>query len=90
MSDLVPFAGTPGGSFLLYQSEDGRTRIQCRFEDETLWLSQVQLAELFQTTVANVNIHLKAIYEEGELTEETTIKSYLIVRPETISYITQR
>lgn len=44
--------------FLLYQTEDGRTRIQCRLENETLWLTQAQLAELFQTTVPNINLHL--------------------------------
>lgn len=67
---------------ILYRAEDGRTRIQCRFENDTLWLTQVQIAELFQTTVANINTHLKAIYTEGELRQEATIKSYLIVRKE--------
>ncbi len=70
------------GEFILYQTEDGGTRIQCRFENETIWLSQVQLAELFQTSVPNINLHLKAIYAEGELSEAATIKSYLIVRTE--------
>ena len=67
-------------SIILYQTEDGRTRIQCRFENETIWLTQVQIAELFQTSVPNVNLHLKAIYAEGELMEAATIKPYLIVR----------
>jgi hypothetical protein len=70
------------GEVVLYRSEDGRTRIECRFEEGTIWLSQLQLAELFQTTVANVNAHLKTIYAEGELEERATIKSYLIVRSE--------
>lgn len=74
---------------LLYQTEDGRTRIQCRFEDETIWLTQIQLAELFQTSVPNINLHLKAIYAEGELTEEATIKSYLIVRSEGARQVTR-
>jgi len=78
MSDVLPAPS----EFILYQTEDGRTRIQCRFEDETIWLTQIQLAELFQTTVANINLHLKAIYGEGELRQEATIKSYLIVRQE--------
>ena len=69
-------------SLILYQTEDGRTRIQCRFEDESIWLTQIQLADLFQTTVPNVNIHLKAIYAEEELAEAATIKSHLIVRME--------
>lgn len=72
----------PQSSIILYQTEDGRTRIQCRFENETIWLTQAQIGELFQTTVANINLHLKAIYAEGELTEEATIKPYLIVRRE--------
>ena len=72
----------PKSEIFLYQTEDGRTRIQCRFENETLWLTQVQIAELFQTSVPNINLHLKAIYAEGELVEIATIKSYLIVRIE--------
>jgi hypothetical protein len=71
-----------GNDFLLYQTEDGRTRIQCRFADETLWLTQAQIAELFQTTPQNVTIHLKAIYAEGELDEGATCKDYLQVRQE--------
>lgn len=72
----------PGGEILLYQTEDGRTRIECRFEDNTLWLSQALMADLFQTTVPNINLHIKNILSEGELTEVATIKDYLIVRPE--------
>lgn len=68
--------------FLLYTTEDGHTRIQCRFQNDRLWLTQAQIAELFQTSVPNINQHLKAIYAEGELDEEATIKSYLIVRQE--------
>ncbi len=72
----------PQSEILLYQTEDGRTRVQCRFENETLWLTQVQIAELFQTSVPNINLHLKAIYAEGELSTEATIKSHLMVRLE--------
>ena len=72
----------PRSEIILYQTEDGRTRVQCRFEDNTVWLSQIQIAELFQTSVPNINLHLKAIYEEGELPTEATIKSYLIVQTE--------
>lgn len=67
---------------ILYQTEDGRTRIQCRFENETLWLTQAQIAELFQTTPQNVTLHLKTIYAEGELVEAATCKDYLQVRNE--------
>jgi hypothetical protein len=72
----------PGGDLVLYRTEDGRTRVECRFAEGTIWLTQVQLAELFQTSVPNINIHLKAIYGEGELEETATIKSCLIVRTE--------
>ena len=56
--------------------------IQVRLEDGTVWLSQVQIADLFQTTVANINIHLKNIYSEGELNPGATIKENLIVQNE--------
>jgi hypothetical protein len=72
----------PSGEFLLYQTEDGRTQVECRFEDDTIWLTQAQMAELFQVSVPNVNLHLKALYEEGEHSADATIKSYLIVRTE--------
>jgi hypothetical protein len=78
MSDSEP----PQSSVILYQTEDGRTRIQCRFEDETIWLTQAQIAELFQTTAQNVTLHLKTIFGEGELVEEATCKDYLQVRRE--------
>jgi hypothetical protein len=73
---------TPQSCLFLYQTEDGRTRIQCRFENDTLWLTQAQIAELFQTTPQNVTLHLKAIYAEGELAEAATCKDYLQVRSE--------
>jgi hypothetical protein len=73
---------SPTGDFILYQTEDGRIRIQCRFADETIWLTQAQIAELFQTTPQNVTLHLKAIFTEGELDEGATCKDYLQVRQE--------
>jgi len=73
---------TPQSEIILYQTEDGRTHIQCRFENDTIWLTQAMIAELFQTTPQNVTIHLKAIYEEGELDPAATCKDYLQVRRE--------
>ena len=67
---------------VLYQSEDGRTRIDCRFEGDTLWLTQAQMADLFQTTPQNITLHLKEIFAEGELDEAATCKDYLQVRQE--------
>ena len=72
----------PASELILYQTEDGRTRIQCRFEGETLWLTQAQMAELFEVTPQNVTLHLKAIFAEGELSEVATCKDYLQVRSE--------
>jgi len=80
MSDPIRNPGAPGGEIILYQTEDGRTRIQCRFENETIWLTQAQIAELFQTTPQNVTLHLKAIFAAGELPEPATCKDYLQVR----------
>jgi hypothetical protein len=71
-----------GSELLLYRAEDDRTRIEVRLGDGSVWLTQAQMAELFQTSVSNINIHLKAIYEESELVEAATIKDYLIVRQE--------
>lgn len=73
---------SPGSDLILYRTEDGRTRIQCRFEDGSLWLTQAQMAELFQTSVPNINLHLKAVFDEGELAARATVKSNLIVRQE--------
>ena len=72
----------PASDLILYQTEDGKTRIQCRFEDESIWLTQAQIAELFQTTPQNITQHIRSIYEENELDETATCKSYLQVRVE--------
>lgn len=72
----------PKSELILYQTEDGRTRIQCRFEDEMVWLTQKLIAELFQIGVGTVNHHLKAIFSEGELQAEATIRRYRIVQTE--------
>jgi len=72
---------------ILYQTEDGHTHIEVHLQDETVWMSQIAMAELFQTTVSNINIHLNNVYEEGELTEAATIKDYLIVRQEGIRQV---
>ena len=69
-------------NFLLFNEGPGRPRLLVRLVDETVWLSQAQMAGLFQTTVPNINIHIKNVFEEGELDAEGTIKDYLIVRQE--------
>lgn len=70
------------GEIVFYQTKDGRTRVECRFENETLWLTQAAMAELYLTTPQNITLHLKAIYAEGELEEESTCKDYLQVQNE--------
>jgi hypothetical protein len=67
---------------LLYQTEDGQTKIDVRLEEETVWLSQAQMVELFQTTKQNISLHIKNIYDEGELEEISTVKDYLTVQTE--------
>jgi len=66
--------------FLIYQTESGQTKIDVRFEGETVWLTQALIAELFQTTPQNITLHIKNIYEEGELLESATCKEFLQVR----------
>ncbi len=79
---LAAEAEGPSGEILLYQTADGRTRVECRFADETLWLSQALMADLFQTSPQNITQHLKALYREGEIEERATCKQYLQVRQE--------
>ena len=72
----------PIGEFLLYTTEDGKSRVECRFQEETIWLSQALIAELFETTPQNITLHLKALVEDGEIDLEATCKDYLQVRIE--------
>ncbi len=72
----------PTGEFLLYTTEDDETRVECRFENETLWLSQALMAELFDRDVRTINKHLQNLFEEAELAPEATIRKFRIVRQE--------
>lgn len=80
----------PASEIILYQTEDGQTRIECRFEKENVWMTQALMAELFQTTPQNITLHLKAIYEDGELAETATCKDYLQVRAEGARQVKRR
>ena len=73
---------TGQGEFLLYQTEDAQTRVQVRFQDSGIWLTQAQLAELYQCSSQNITQHIRAIYESGEQVEQATCKPYLQVRQE--------
>ena len=68
--------------FIIYQSENGETRLDVRFLGETVWLTQALMAELFQTSTDNISLHLKNIYAEGELAEISTTEDYSVVRKE--------
>ena len=72
----------PKGQILVYPSEDGRVKIEVRLENETVWLTQLHMAELYQTTQQNISLHLQNIYEEGELQRGATHKDSLSVRQE--------
>lgn len=72
----------PRTEIVLYRTEDGRNRIQCRFQDESLWLSQALMAELFDKDVRTINEHVRNIFDEGELAREATIRNFRIVRTE--------
>ncbi|MCP4697051.1 MAG: virulence RhuM family protein [Gammaproteobacteria bacterium] len=72
----------PAGEIILYQTEDGQTKLEVRLQDETVWLTQQQLATLLQTTKQNISLHIQNIYEEGELMPEATVKVFLTVRQE--------
>jgi hypothetical protein len=72
----------PTADLLLYQTEDGRTRLEVRLEGGTVWLSQALMAELYQTSSQNITQHIKAIYADGELTPQATCKDGLQVRQE--------
>jgi len=67
---------------ILYQTEDGKTKLEVRHEHESIWLTQAAMAELFQTTPQNITLHLRGIYAERELLEGATCKENLIVRKE--------
>ena len=69
-------------NILIYQTEEGNTKIDVRLENETVWMTQKAIAELYQTSPQNITLHIKNIYEEGELKEEATCKYYLQVQDE--------
>lgn len=67
---------------LLYQTEDGQLKIQVRLENETVWLTQAHMVELFQTSKSNISEHIKHIFEEGELQEDSVVRNFRTVQLE--------
>ena len=74
---------------IIYQTDDGKTRVEVRFEHQNVWLTQKLMAELFETTVANINIHLKNIFQTGELQQNSVIKDFLITASDGKKYKTK-
>ncbi|QPN90672.1 RhuM family protein [Proteus vulgaris] len=74
MSDNLPEA--PQGEFVLFRSEDGQTRVECRFESDTLWLSQSSICELYGKAKATISEHIRNIFTEGELVEDSVVRFY--------------
>ncbi len=75
---------------VIYQTEDGQTQIDVRLENETVWLTQAQMVELFQTTKQNVSLHVGNVFKEGELEQEATVKEYLTVQNEGNRKVTRK
>jgi hypothetical protein len=70
------------GQLLVYQADNGKIRIDVRLEHETVWLTQKQMAELFQTSVPNINMRIKNIFDEGEPAPDPVIQEFLITAPD--------
>ena len=87
MTEHIPQA--PQGEFVLFTSTDGQTRVECRFESDTLWLSQAVMAELYDKDVRTINEHLINIYKEGELVQNATIRKFRMVRLEGTRQVTR-
>ena len=76
------------GDIIIYQTDDGETKIDVKFEDETVWLTQAQLCELYQTSKANVSEHIKNIFTEGELDEDSVVRKFRTTAADGKSYMT--
>lgn len=75
-------ATAPASQIIFYQTEDGQTRLEVKMDQETVWLNQNQMAELFQTTKQNISLHINNVFEEKELQRRPTVKDYLTVQQE--------
>lgn len=80
----------PHNPIEIYQSADGQTQVEVRFGTDTVWLSQAQMAQLFDTSTDNIGLHLKNIYAEAELEEEATTEDYSVVRAEGKRQVTRQ
>jgi len=78
MSDATPGSG----ELVLYSTEDGRAQFSLKAADGTVWMTQAELADLFQTSKQNISLHIKNVLKDGELAEAATVKDYLTVQTE--------
>ncbi len=76
MADKKDNSNNVESEIVIYQTEDGRTKIDVKFEDETVWLTQAQLCDLYQTSKSNISEHIKHIFEEGELDENSVVRKF--------------
>lgn len=74
MEDKIHNTGYVGNEIIIYQTEGGQTKIDVKFEDKTVWLTQAQLCELYQTSKSNISEHSKHIFEEGALEEKLVVR----------------
>ncbi len=86
--DAIPEKQTTSSEIILYQTEDGKSKIEVRLEDEAVWLSQKMLAELFQVTVPTINEHIRNIFKEVELNENSVIRKFRITASDNKNYMT--
>ena len=85
----MPNEPLPQSQIILYQTKDEQTRIQVRLEGETVWLTQAQMAELFQTSVPNVSMHIRNLFSEGELPADAVVKEFLSTAADGKNYRTK-
>lgn len=76
MENKIDISKNVESEIIIYQTEDGHTKIDVKFEDETVWLTQAQLCELYQTSKSNISEHIKHIFEEGELEENSVVRKF--------------
>ncbi len=89
MTDESKQLPSPGGQFLVYRTEDGKLKIDVRFEGETVWLTQGHMAELFQTSVPNISMHIRNVFADGELQAGSVVKESLNTASDGKNYATK-
>ena len=78
-----------GGQFLVYQTQDGKLKLDVRFQGESVWLTQQHMAALFQTSVPNISMHIRNVFVEGELTAGSVVKESLTTAADSKNYATK-